>query len=180
MIKLLIQAFWTSLITSSSSFLSFLGIAVLARYISPETFGVYIFCLAAKEIISSTCAPSLSQAYLFSDGTPEDLGNVCKINILYSFFIAIVSIIAAFIIKVKYGDFKQITRSKTLTENYTPKQIKKIGVELLQLIPEPEKGIRLIGLQVSNFDTDDKDVFLGQLELDFKDNQTILNIHKES
>ena len=105
MIKLLIQAFWTSLITSSSSFLSFLGIAVLARYISPETFGVYIFCLAAKEIISSTCAPSLSQAYLFSDGTPEDLGSVCKINILYSFFIAIVSIIAAFIIKVKYGDF---------------------------------------------------------------------------
>jgi DNA polymerase-4 len=71
-------------------------------------------------------------------------------------------------LKVKYGDFKQITRSKTLTENYTPEQIKKIGIDLLQLIPEPEKGIRLIGLQVSNFDTDDKDVFLGQLEFDFK------------
>lgn len=73
-------------------------------------------------------------------------------------------------LKIKYGDFKQITRSKTLPENYTPEQIKKIGVELLQLIPEPEKGIRLIGLQVSNFENDDKDVFLGQLEFDFDEN----------
>lgn len=72
-------------------------------------------------------------------------------------------------LKIKYGDFKQITRSKTLTENFTPDQIKTIGLNLLQLIPEPEKGIRLLGLQISNFDTDDKDVFLGQLEFDFEE-----------
>ena len=72
-------------------------------------------------------------------------------------------------LKIKYGDFKQITRSKTLPTNYTPQQIKKIGVELLQLIPETEKGIRLIGLQISNFENEDKDIFLGQLEFDFRD-----------
>ena len=70
-------------------------------------------------------------------------------------------------LKIKYGDFQQITRSKTLPDNYTPKQIEKIGLELLQIIPNPEKGVRLLGLQISNFDTDNKDVFLGQLEFEF-------------
>jgi len=72
-------------------------------------------------------------------------------------------------LKIKYGNFQQLTRSRTLTENFTPLQIKTIGLELLQLIPTPEKGIRLLGLQISNFDTDDKDVFLDQLEFNFKE-----------
>jgi DNA polymerase-4 len=72
-------------------------------------------------------------------------------------------------LKIKYGDFQQLTRSKTLIENYTSQQIKTISLELLQLIPNPEKGIRLIGLQVSNFENEDKDIFLGQLEFDFKE-----------
>jgi DNA polymerase IV len=71
-------------------------------------------------------------------------------------------------LKVKYGDFKQITRSKTLTETLTNQQIKSIGLELLESIPEIEKGIRLIGLQTANFEQENKDVFLGQLEFDFK------------
>ena len=70
-------------------------------------------------------------------------------------------------LKIKYGDFQQITRSKTLADNFTPEQIIKVGIQLLQLIPEPEKGIRLIGLQVSNFENENKDVFLGQLEFEF-------------
>ena len=70
-------------------------------------------------------------------------------------------------LKIKYGDFQQITRSKTLTENLTPKQIKSIGKELLDSIPNIEKGIRLIGLQTANFDNDNKDTFLGQLEFQF-------------
>jgi len=104
MLNFLKQVFWTSLITNISSVASFIGIAFLARYISPETFGIYIFCLAAKEIISSICAPSLSQTYLFSNGTLSDFKKVCKINSLYSFLILIVSIIGAFIVKEKYGN----------------------------------------------------------------------------
>ncbi|MBL4594211.1 MAG: DNA polymerase IV [Flavobacteriales bacterium] len=70
-------------------------------------------------------------------------------------------------LKVKYGDFQQITRSKTLTEKLSNQQIKSIGLELLESIPNIEKGIRLIGLQTANFEQLTKDVFLGQLEFDF-------------
>ena len=70
-------------------------------------------------------------------------------------------------LKVKYGDFKQITRSKTLSEVLTNQQIKEIGIQLLDAIPNIEKGIRLIGLQTANFEQENKDVFLEQLEFDF-------------
>ena len=104
MINFLKQAFWTSLNSNISSIISFLSIAVLARFISPETFGVYIFCLASKEIITSICAPSLNQTYLFSNGTFRDFKNVCKINLIFSILIIIFSILGAIIIKNFYGD----------------------------------------------------------------------------
>ena len=93
MIKFLKQAFWTSLISNISSVISLVCIAIIARFISPDTFGIYIFCLASREIISSICSPSLSQTYLFSDGTKNDFKNVCKINLLFSILIIIVSLI---------------------------------------------------------------------------------------
>ena len=104
MINFLKQAFWTSLNSNISSIISFLSMAVLARFISPETFGVYIFCLASKEIITSICAPSLNQTYLFSNGTFRDFKNVCKINLIFSILIIIFSILGAIIIKNFYGD----------------------------------------------------------------------------
>jgi len=70
-------------------------------------------------------------------------------------------------LKVKYGDFKQITRSKTVSDILTNEQIKKIAHHLLEAIPNIEKGIRLIGLQTSNFEQENKDVFLEQLEFEF-------------
>jgi DNA polymerase-4 len=70
-------------------------------------------------------------------------------------------------LKVKYSDFKQITRSKTLPDFLTDKKIKEVGLLLLDSIPNIEKGIRLIGLQTANFDQDNKDTFLGQLEFEF-------------
>ncbi len=70
-------------------------------------------------------------------------------------------------LKIKYADFQQITRSKTLTESLNNQQIKSIGLDLLDIIPNIEKGIRLIGLQTANFEQENKDIFLGQLEFDF-------------
>jgi DNA polymerase-4 len=70
-------------------------------------------------------------------------------------------------LKVKYSDFQQITRSKTITEPLTNPQIKEIALSLINEIPNIEKGIRLIGLQTSNFDRDNNDTFLGQLEFKF-------------
>ena len=43
MIKFLKQAFWTSLISNVSSVISLVCIAIIARFISPDTFGIYIF-----------------------------------------------------------------------------------------------------------------------------------------
>lgn len=70
-------------------------------------------------------------------------------------------------LKVKYSDFKQITRSKTMPDVFTEKQIKSIAIQLLEAIPTIEKGIRLIGLQTANFEQENKDVFLGQLAFEF-------------
>jgi DNA polymerase-4 len=70
-------------------------------------------------------------------------------------------------LKVKYGDFKQITRSKTLPELLTNEQIKSVALQLLESIPNIEEGIRLIGLQTANFEIENNDTFLGQLEFEF-------------
>ncbi len=70
-------------------------------------------------------------------------------------------------LKVKYGDFKQITRSKTLQEILSDADIKKVAIQLLELIPNIEKGIRLIGLQTANFEQENNDTFLGQLQFEF-------------
>jgi DNA polymerase-4 len=56
-------------------------------------------------------------------------------------------------LKVKYSDFKSISRSKTSQTILTDKQIKKLPFELLQTIPRIHQGIRLLGVQISNFDT---------------------------
>jgi len=70
-------------------------------------------------------------------------------------------------LKVKYSDFKQITRSKTRQDILTAQQIKSIALNLLEVIPDIEKGVRLIGLQTASFDQVSKDVFLEQLEFEF-------------
>jgi lipopolysaccharide exporter len=103
MINLLKQSAWTSVITNSASIITFLGTIILARFISPETFGVYAFCYAAKEIISCLCAPSLSQTYLFSSGTKNDLLKVLKINFFFSICLAIGTLLAGYLIFFKYG-----------------------------------------------------------------------------
>lgn len=103
MINFLKQAAWTSVINNAASIITFLGTIILARFISPETFGIYVFCYAAKEIISCLCAPSLSQTYLFSSGTKNDLFKVLKINIFFSICLAIGTLIAGYLIFLKYG-----------------------------------------------------------------------------
>jgi len=70
-------------------------------------------------------------------------------------------------LKIKYADFKQITRSTTLPENILSSAISEIALNLLNDVPNIEKGVRLIGLQTSNFERENNDTFLGQLEFEF-------------
>ena len=102
MILFLKQSFWTSIISNASSLIALIGTAFLARYISPETFGIYVLLIATREIISVICSPSLSQTYLFSNGKLGDFKIVCKINVIFSFLIILVTFIVAYFIDIYY------------------------------------------------------------------------------
>ena len=60
-------------------------------------------------------------------------------------------------LKIKYSDFSQITRSKTLVDQIlTIKTMKKIANSLLNKIENIDKGVRLIGFSISNFEKETK------------------------
>ncbi len=55
-------------------------------------------------------------------------------------------------LKLRYGDFHTITRSKTLhNQFFDAPLIWEVARELYQQIPDDERGIRLLGLSLSNF-----------------------------
>ena len=69
-------------------------------------------------------------------------------------------------LKVKYADFQQITRSKTLLSTVTTKDaLERIGTDLLWGLLPTEKGIRLLGVSLSSLQASDVPVG-GQLQLD--------------
>ncbi|GAB4397407.1 MAG: DNA polymerase IV [Microscillaceae bacterium] len=71
-------------------------------------------------------------------------------------------------LKVKYADFRQITRSKTLSYAFSDLEtIRRIYTELLQSLPSPWQAVRLLGLQIANFEEPIHRVGL-QLALDFE------------
>lgn len=70
-------------------------------------------------------------------------------------------------LKIKYSDFTQITRSKTLGKSISEKSdIERHGHELMNAIESHPLGIRLLGLAISNLDIKDEDQ-QGQLTLEF-------------
>ena len=57
-------------------------------------------------------------------------------------------------VKVKYADFQQITRSRSLPAIVsTHANLRDVSIALLRSVLPTEKGIRLVGVTVSNFDT---------------------------
>lgn len=55
-------------------------------------------------------------------------------------------------VKVKYRDFQQITRSRSQTAAVATREaLQRSALELIRLVLPPEKGIRLVGVTVSNF-----------------------------
>ncbi|MGD2034703.1 MAG: DNA polymerase IV [Bacteroidales bacterium] len=69
-------------------------------------------------------------------------------------------------LKVKFEDFEQITRSRSQQEVYTRESIHKVSVDLASAVDYKNKGVRLLGLTVSNLDNAG-DYEAKQLELDF-------------
>lgn len=73
------------------------------------------------------------------------------------------------VLKVKFEDFKQITRSKTLpTIVDTPELLQRVAEELLDTVDFKERKIRLIGVTVGNATTADIRPTGIQLRLDFE------------
>ena len=58
-------------------------------------------------------------------------------------------------VKVKFADFRQITRSKSFASVVRTRELlRQASRELIGLVLPPEKGIRLVGVTVSNFDAE--------------------------
>jgi DNA polymerase-4 len=60
-------------------------------------------------------------------------------------------------VKVKFGDFQIITRSRSHTGSIrNGDDLRRASLELIRSVLPPEKGIRLVGVTVSNFDRMDE------------------------
>jgi DNA polymerase-4 len=56
-------------------------------------------------------------------------------------------------VKIKYADFRQSTRSRTLAQPVTGQApLRQVSIELVRSTFPPAKGIRLLGVTLSNFD----------------------------
>lgn len=70
-------------------------------------------------------------------------------------------------LKIKYSDFKVITRSKTLSRSISNfYDINRFGYEIMNPIESHPLGIRLLGLSISNLDNQEKNEHV-QLTLEF-------------
>jgi DNA polymerase-4 len=62
-------------------------------------------------------------------------------------------------LKVKYADFQIVTRGRTLPAAITREEdLSEAGIKLLAPLMPPAKGIRLLGLTVSNLEDENTDV----------------------
>jgi len=69
-------------------------------------------------------------------------------------------------VKIKYADFRQATRSRTLTANITSQEtLRNVSLDLVRKIFPPEMGIRLLGVTVSGFDSAEVAAQSAQLDL---------------
>jgi len=72
-------------------------------------------------------------------------------------------------LKVKYADYQQVTRSRTLTESVLEVgEMMRIAEELLDLTEVGQKNVRLLGLALSNLDCEREESEFVQLTLDLK------------
>lgn len=56
-------------------------------------------------------------------------------------------------LKIKFSDFKQITRNYTHATPIQPEEIEQFAIDLLKIAPIDDKGVRLLGVTISNFNS---------------------------
>jgi DNA polymerase-4 len=56
-------------------------------------------------------------------------------------------------VKIKYADFRQVTRSRTLPAMITSQEtLRNVSIDLVRTVFPPAKGIRLLGVTLSSFE----------------------------
>ncbi len=59
-------------------------------------------------------------------------------------------------VKIKYADFQQATRSRTLSESVLTRELlHAVSLDLVRSVYPPAKGIRLLGVTLSSFEAED-------------------------
>jgi DNA polymerase IV len=72
-------------------------------------------------------------------------------------------------LKVKFADYRQITRSRTMLEYVEGQaQILAIAQDLLRGVEIESQKVRLLGITLSNLDTETGEPSYQQMELDLK------------
>jgi DNA polymerase-4 len=75
---------------------------------------------------------------------------------------------ASVTVKIKYADFRQVTRSRTLGHAVTQyEDLRAIALALTRSVYPLENGVRLVGVTVSHFPDEDEREETGQLDFDF-------------
>jgi len=75
---------------------------------------------------------------------------------------------ASVTVKIKYADFRQLTRSRTLTHVVTSlAELNEIALALTRSVYPLENGVRLAGVTISHFPEDEEPGESGQLDFDF-------------
>lgn len=75
---------------------------------------------------------------------------------------------ASVTVKIKYADFRQLTRSRTLSHAVTRyEDLNAIALALTRSIYPLENGVRLVGVTVSHFPDEGEHEETGQLDFDF-------------
>jgi len=60
-------------------------------------------------------------------------------------------------VKIKYADFRQVTRSRTLPAMITSQEtLRNVSIDLVRTVFPPAKGIRLLGVTLSSFENADR------------------------
>jgi len=70
-------------------------------------------------------------------------------------------------LKCRFEDFSTLTRSRSKQHSYRRDEAWETLLELLEELQIAGRGIRLLGVTLSNFEQEDRDFEQGQLELDF-------------
>lgn len=70
-------------------------------------------------------------------------------------------------VKLRFSDFKTITRSKSQTQAFTYEEMAATVADLIPVERIREQGVRLLGTTMSNFQTDKKENSSQQFEIEF-------------